>query len=66
MKKKFKLIIGLEVDESWVADGFDLNHENVNDRLHALLPYAYASEFKAKVLDAPSRASIREAQGSDR
>lgn len=59
---KFKWTIEIEVDPIWVADGFDLNEENVQDRVWKMLPYALGHEFKAKVLKAPPKKLIEETQ----
>ncbi len=61
--KRFKFVVEIEVDETWVADGFDINKENVKDRIGELLPFASEAEFDAKVLKAPARDSILKTQG---
>jgi len=61
--KFYKWTIQIEVAETWVEDGFDITPENVHDRLGNLLPYAYGSEFRAKVLTAPKDEEVAKAQG---
>lgn len=62
--KFFKWVVEIEVEESWVADGFDMTDERAHDMLAHTLPYAYNYELKAKVISAPEAAEIRKAQGS--
>ena len=61
--RRFKWTVEIEVDEKWVADGFDLTEERVVDMLQNDLRYAYESEVGARVLKAPSKKDIRVAQG---
>ena len=61
--KGFKWTIEIEVDESWVADGFDMDDERAKEMLAQNLPYAYNSELAAKVLKSPSKAAIMKVQG---
>jgi hypothetical protein len=65
MAKTFKWTVEIEVDETWVADGFDLQDgRDVNTTLRSgFLQYADDSEVKIKVLSGPNRADVAEAQG---
>lgn len=57
----FKWTVEIEVDETWVADGFDITEpESLEGKL---LPYAHSDEINVKVLKKPSKKSIRKAQG---
>lgn len=60
---KFKWTVEIEVDEIWVADGFNLDNDRMQDIMLNELDFASSSEVKAKVIKAPSVASIRKAQG---
>ncbi len=64
-KPKFKWTVEIEVDETWVADGFDLTDE----RAHALvcndLPYASGHEIKCKVIARPNMIDVNIAQGDN-
>jgi hypothetical protein len=61
---KFKWTIEIEVDETWVADGFDMNDRAALDMLACRLPYAnMSSELKAKVVAAPDAELIATTQG---
>jgi len=53
MSRKYKWVIEITVDKCWVDDGFNLTNDNIKDHMGNLLPYAYGSEFDAKVLEAP-------------
>lgn len=61
---KFKWTVEFEVDESWVADGFDLTDERALDMLSGDLTFAHIdSELGAKVIKAPDAKAIRQIQG---
>lgn len=61
---KFKWVVEFEVDEVWVADGFDLTDERALDMLAQHLRYAYmTTELGAKVISAPPPEEIRKVQG---
>jgi hypothetical protein len=64
-RKTFKWRVEFEVDESWVADGFDLDNEQAKDMIEHRIPFAYSHETAARVVKAPSPKSIRKAQGHD-
>jgi hypothetical protein len=61
--KKFKWVVEFEVDEKWVADGFDLSTLRVTGMLEDKLPFASGAEFKATVIKAPDKNLIRKTQG---
>ena len=63
MSKKFKWTVEFSVDESWVADGFNLTDERALDMLASDLSYAYGHELGAKVLTAPDAKAIAKVQG---
>lgn len=63
MNKRFKWTVQIEIDETWVADGFELTADRVQDMLLSELSYAREDEVSARVLRAPSPAAIRRAQG---
>jgi hypothetical protein len=60
---RFKWVVEVAVDESWVADGFNLTNDRANSMLQKALPYAYSTELRARVLKAPSLTRIAKAQG---
>jgi hypothetical protein len=62
-KKWFKWTVELAVEQSWVADGFNLTEERAQEMLADTLPGAYNSELKAKILAAPPLAEILRKQG---
>jgi hypothetical protein len=61
--KKFKWVIEIEVDETWVADGFDPDDEQAKEMLASFLRSAYNNEIDAKVIKRPTDKSIANAQG---
>jgi hypothetical protein len=61
--KRFKWVVEIEVDEKWVAGGFDLTEERMMRMLQDGLCFSYSNETGAKILKAPSKKAIRIAQG---
>lgn len=61
MKLKWK--IEVEVDSTWVEDGFDITDDRINQLLQMALPYAHGSEVSGKVIEAPDKSVIRKLQG---
>lgn len=61
--KKFKWVVEFTVDETWVADGFELTAERAMDMLMHDLGYAREDELGTRVLKAPKPEVIRKAQG---
>lgn len=66
MSNTFKWTVEFEVDETWVADGFDLTDEQALDMLWSQISTAYRIEISAKVINRPRAASIARAQGYGR
>jgi len=60
---KFKWTVEFEVDECWVADGFNLTDERALAMLTADLCYANSEELKAKVIKSPDVERIAKVQG---
>ena len=61
--KTFKWTVEFEVDETWVADGFELDDDRAKEMLQTDLAWAYPYEISAKVIKSPDQATIRKAQG---
>lgn len=61
--KKFKWVVEFTVDETWVADGFDLTEERAHEMIQNDLRYSYSTETSAKVITAPDPKLIAKAQG---
>jgi len=55
-----KWTIEFEVDESWIADGFNLTDEAALNMIELLLPNAYDDEIAAKVIQKPTDAEIKD------
>lgn len=62
-KPKFSWTVVFEIDEVWVADGFDLTEERALDMIQRTLPYSCGGEVGAKVACRPNEGRIRRAQG---
>lgn len=60
---KFKWVVEFEVDEVWVADGFNLTKERAEDMIFNDLGYADVTEIKVKILKSPDKNKILKAQG---
>lgn len=64
MSKKLTWTVKLSVDESWVADGFELTNERALNMLANDLGWAnIGTELAAKVVKAPSQKLIKKLQG---
>ena len=62
--KKFKWVVQFEVDEIWVADGFDLTEDRALDMLSETLPFAnIGTELNVKIIKAPDKNLILKTQG---
>lgn len=61
--KKFRWTIQVEVDEKWVADGFNLTESRATAIFLRELGYATSAEVTCKVLKAPNADTIAQAQG---
>jgi len=61
--KTYKWIIEVEVDETWVEDGFNLTDDSAKELVANALPFAYGHEFSAKVIKSPTEQAIKKAQG---
>jgi hypothetical protein len=60
---RLKWTVVFEVDESWVADGFNMTDERALDMLANDLQYAnIGTELGARVIKAPSQKKIRKIQ----
>jgi len=60
--KNFKWTIEIEVSETWVRDGFNLDKGGITHMLSSLLPFAYEHEFSGKIISAPDPKEIEKAQ----
>lgn len=60
---KLKWTVEVEVEQSWVADGFVLTDERAKEMLAKALPFAHNSELGARVLTAPPAEKIAKLQG---
>lgn len=62
-KRWYKWTVEIQVERSWVADGFELDNDRAHDMLASTLPHALGFELKAKVLTAPPLTEILHEQG---
>lgn len=61
--KFFKWTVDIEVNEVWVADGFEVTAERLQEMLQEAIGFSYESETRVRVVKAPSEQEIRKAQG---
>lgn len=59
---KLKWTAEIEVDETWVADGFDLTAERLKEMVTSDLQWAYGHEIACRIVKAPDPAAIRKLQ----
>lgn len=64
--KTFKWTVEFEIDETWVADGFDMDDDTAQEMIQSWLSHAYGWEVKGKVLKSPPAKAIRIAQGYEK
>jgi len=58
-KKTFKWVVEIEVDEVWVADGYEATADRIKEAiLEYSLGWAHDHEVKTKLLKQPTKASI--------
>lgn len=62
-RTEFTWTVRFTVSGTWVADGFDLDHERAMEMLRKDLDYAYEHELGAQVLTCPPSQTIRAMQG---
>jgi hypothetical protein len=61
---KMKWLVEFEVDEIWVADGFDMTDQGALDMLSSVLGYAnIGTELDARIIAGPSAKRVANAQG---
>ena len=60
---KFKWKVEFEVDETWVADGFEMTEERAKLMIENSLPYSYPAEKKVKIISSPDYKKIQKVQG---
>lgn len=60
---KFKWTIEIEIDETWVADGFDATDARIHAMLANDLKYAFGHELGAKVVTRPPDEAVAKVQG---
>lgn len=61
--RRYRWAVEIEVDETWVEDGFDLTDERATDIMAHTLRWARSDEFAARVLARPVDEAIAKAQG---
>lgn len=62
-KKTFKWVVEITIDETWVADGFDPDDQQMHNALQTALPYARSDEIHVHVKKRPADRDIAKAQG---
>ncbi len=60
---KFKWTVEIEINKTWIGDGFEIKEDNLHSAINELIPYAYTDEIKVKILKSPDSKAILTAQG---
>lgn len=60
---KFKWTVSIEVDEVWVADGFNLTADRLHDMVQSDLGFATEGEIVCTIVKAPKPEAIAKVQG---
>jgi hypothetical protein len=63
MSRKFTWTVKITVDETWVADGFDLTKDRLEQMIGHDLSYACSTEYSGKILKSPDDRFMAKAQG---
>jgi hypothetical protein len=61
--RRFRWLIEVEVNEVWVADGFDFDEDRCDQVRENLIGYADPDEVQVRVVKTPSPVEIRQSQG---
>ena len=61
--EKFTWTVKFIVDETWVADGFELTEELAKDMIQNQIPYSFEEETSIKIIETPKHSDILKAQG---
>lgn len=61
--KFFKWTVEIEVNEIWVADGFEVTAEGVKEMIQEAIGYSYEHETRVRVVSSPDPTEIKKAQG---
>lgn len=62
-KRRFRWTVEIEVDETWIADGFNLTQDRLTQMILSDLNFAYPHEVGARIVKSPDAKLIRAAQG---
>lgn len=61
--KFYSWTVQIEVEASWVADGFELTEDRLKGMIEREIEGSYPSETKIKILEAPNPEAIKKEQG---
>jgi len=61
--KFYKWTVEIEVSEVWVADGFEVTAERLQEMLQEAIGFSHENETRVRVVKAPTVNAIRKAQG---
>ena len=57
--------VEISIDRSWIADGFNLVEEKLQEEVNDLLPYATPEECQVKIIKAPNPEVIKRLQSGE-
>lgn len=60
--KNLKWTLELSVDPKWIADGFDVTPEKMDEVLGLLLPHATEGEMSLRVVKCPTKEQYEKAE----
>lgn len=61
--KFFKWTVEIEINEIWVADGFEVTADGIKEMIQEAIGFSYEHETRVRVIQAPAINEIRKAQG---
>ena len=63
---RFRWRIEIEIDEVWVADGFEVTEDRIHDMVVSAIGFARPDEVLVRILASPHPDEILQAQGATR
>ena len=59
----YKWIVEIEISEVWVADGFEITADDVQEMIQKQIGYSYEHETRVRIVKSPTVEEIRLTQG---
>ena len=60
--KRFTWLVAFTIDETWVADGFEIDDERAQSMIESACPFACGHEVRGRVVKSPPASAIKAVQ----